>query len=1825
MNKLVAEVVKHIRERMRSAARSLPGNNALRSVFHGPPLPYMHAVLESFMSEGLEVQFGDGEHATIPVLLPIDGYSHANPTVGVSGLCDDSHILALRNTPACPRFLTLTTPARHSILSIAQATDEFGLGADHNGASSGMVDWWNDSFVSHLVDAALNRVAWASEPERTHAKKLLHGIVMAADEVDRHDPQRLHAWASLARVIGLAGPVPPPQMQWALACGVPPTKAGDMDADGQLRILHRFADAMVDEGFSSCVERLKRSATNEEATALDKCVRSIEDACEVRTALARAAQYYYAPFRGDEMGAPPEWWATLTAERLGDLLDEDVAPEGALAIRCTNTIVPAGAGLPAIVVDEARFEVQRPAPDADPIQVSVYRSAGAKANAGQWTFDVRTSVDFADDAIPAHRQPVRYLVEADGLKGATARVVSLAAWEPGIVVSCRSAKKLSLPKKARQGPGLECQVTLAGEGRHYLDLLATSGTTVEEEVTGEDTAASDAHLEAAVTVSADGAYGLELVATPECRFSLKFRKAGGEPQDLVIQVSCEELPVEGCRSEFERLIRLNRQRDRASSMTVQLDRQVRIADLESWMLDAGNVDRSFYPLALGPDCRDKWGAPSWASPATAVISRGAFLHDPRPLPDEFTPPGDWLEARRQIAARVRGDDGYGLVEAAEFAIWMKEPEFANTVSAYVRSYLGWLDAAPDVASWVDTVIVCPLEADGRTLAQEPDALIVSPIHPLRLGWHCVAQRTLEEAWRAGMPCPAASILDPDSLPDAAALPLRSPSGATKRAVFLATECSSDYWSVLWNGGRLGALATRGNLEPFDHEFGIRLGGVSSGFSVSQVRRALDDVSTLLSAKPILNVLVSSSTGHSDACNEGLTSWAKDSFASQDTGEPSVRIGSRMLHVFDERRSGAPEHAELANLSEDTNGAAVWYKQMAAGVTPDLGIIAQLETSNAEVESSDIGTPLGVGALLRHRIRMQLKAGVGAFISESRMGVARPPSGDGLADAVMSVAARLENQTDTRQCYTFAPSVKAVSALLKDRRAEYVAVSSSAVDPSCFLGGWLEDSYLWDYELPSYSHRSGDTNGYYLLSQVRALDCEALQELLKRLPGCEDVEPERLKDLLLEVSRRGVPTVRGLSASHSGAAGDLGLFLAGRVLQDEFRRSGDGPGSLLRLVARDGASHELALVIPVDPFRAYLQDLQRAVGTGHLLRPDLIVATVVLTDSSIRCKLTPVEVKYRRDVMSPASCGDALSQSASLAALLEALNERASRPDQLLWRLCVQHLLLSMLDFGFRVYSQHVVASQAPREWSSLHQRVMASILSEELGLEVDPTGRLIVFDASPASAPRDVDGDGFRETIVLRPTDAAVIVNGPTAGLYGALRAAIGDWSLFPRGTERLQASEATEGVTGGTTESRRAVGPTQERVAFDAGAVPPAAVTSEPPAIAEAGEEAQGMTEPRARTPMRVYVGETLDGFKTEPRYLSPSDTALNQLNMGVVGDLGTGKTQLLKSLVYQIVGAAPDNAGVKPRVLIFDYKNDYTAPDFVAAVGAKVVQPRHLPLNLFDISAATGETVPWMNRFRFFADVLDKIYSNVGPVQRDHLKQSVKQAYQECAALGRQPTVYDVYERYGQRVQGRPDSPLSIIGDIVDMELFSPVPGDGSGFGAFFDGVVVISLDALGQDDQTKHMLVAFMLNMFYEHMLRIPKRPYVGSSPQLRVVDSYLLVDEADNIMRYEFDVLRKILLQGREFGVGVILASQYLKHFRAGATDYREPLLSWFIHKVPNITAQELSAIGLTGPATQMADRIRQLENHQCLYKTFDVPGEMVTGVPFYKHLSKRAGS
>ena len=238
-------------------------------------------------------------------------------------------------------------------------------------------------------------------------------------------------------------------------------------------------------------------------------------------------------------------------------------------------------------------------------------------------------------------------------------------------------------------------------------------------------------------------------------------------------------------------------------------------------------------------------------------------------------------------------------------------------------------------------------------------------------------------------------------------------------------------------------------------------------------------------------------------------------------------------------------------------------------------------------------------------------------------------------------------------------------------------------------------------------------------------------------------------------------------------------------------------------------------------------------------------------------------------------------------------------------------------------------------------------------------------------------------------------------------------------------------------------------------------------------------------------------------------------------------------------------------------------------------------------------------------------------------NIRSAVKRAFEDAEGRGlKNPFLQDVFRGYQGVTDNKPDSVSNILQDLDDMALFVTDPEEVKPFEEFMNGVVVIDLAALGADDKTKNLLVTIFLNFFYRYMLSIPKKDPVGDNPKLRFIHSMLLVDEADNIMQYEFDVLKQILLQGREFGVGVLLSTQYLSHFKTQNENYLEPLLTWFLHKVPNINTKQLEGIGVTQQLnTGMVTKIKELEIHECFFKTLDVPGEIVRGTPFFEMLSE----
>ena len=96
----------------------------------------------------------------------------------------------------------------------------------------------------------------------------------------------------------------------------------------------------------------------------------------------------------------------------------------------------------------------------------------------------------------------------------------------------------------------------------------------------------------------------------------------------------------------------------------------------------------------------------------------------------------------------------------------------------------------------------------------------------------------------------------------------------------------------------------------------------------------------------------------------------------------------------------------------------------------------------------------------------------------------------------------------------------------------------------------------------------------------------------------------------------------------------------------------------------------------------------------------------------------------------------------------------------------------------------------------------------------------------------------------------------------------------------------------------------------------------------------------------------------------------------------------------------------------------------------------------------------------------------------------------------------------------------------------------------------------------------------------------------------------------------------MLEGREFGMGVILSSQYLSHFQLGGSDWAEPLSTWVVHNVRNTQPKDFQRIGFRGNLQEISAQVSTLQTHWAYYRCANGQNEgiLMKGQPFYS-LSK----
>lgn len=205
MSKLAVWLSDEIRSRVVETFAGGVSGGESRLIFHGPPL--------EILSEVYDLLTGQTNSLGLPILLQVAKHEPgaANPPIGASGRCDETHLLDLRNSPTASSYLALVPPRQHAIRSVSSTTDEFGVSGTSNGANVPFDEWWADTFVQRAVTASLT-AAGASAEQWDSAAELVQRAMRAVDDVDQDKDSRQAAWRLMSRIFAVSDP--PDSFAW---------------------------------------------------------------------------------------------------------------------------------------------------------------------------------------------------------------------------------------------------------------------------------------------------------------------------------------------------------------------------------------------------------------------------------------------------------------------------------------------------------------------------------------------------------------------------------------------------------------------------------------------------------------------------------------------------------------------------------------------------------------------------------------------------------------------------------------------------------------------------------------------------------------------------------------------------------------------------------------------------------------------------------------------------------------------------------------------------------------------------------------------------------------------------------------------------------------------------------------------------------------------------------------------------------------------------------------------------------------------------------------------------------------------------------------------------------------------------------------------------------------------------------------------------------------------------------------------------------------------------------------------------------------------------
>jgi DNA phosphorothioation-dependent restriction protein DptH len=1092
-------------------------------------------------------------------------------------------------------------------------------------------------------------------------------------------------------------------------------------------------------------------------------------------------------------------------------------------------------------------------------------------------------------------------------------------------------------------------------------------------------------------------------------------------------------------------------------------------------------------------------------------------------------------------------------------------------------------------------------------------VLLSPLHPIRMAWLASVERTIWESENSGNLVGTVEgwnfpVIGPSPTKNGSLIALPTDSGDGQ--LFAG-------WGYLVNASIDGPEALNAPVQIA----GLPSpGSAASGMNSSSALSALKDYRRVNPHITTLTIDLASGQEATrlDEIDEAVLGIAKR-WTSMEAGTlpGGIRVWDSLNRIGE-----APIDDTQAIIADGVDSPLVWTryknrvgesKKCNVRFLQDSGLRIEVEPKgNERIGSANLGL---IGSIPLRRFEAH-----SGKTDESNRSYSFPTLGQSQSSSTFYQALRtLENATAR-------PSIKAqlFKALLVDENADWTVSGESMISPgsiASLLDHGAAQKMLWEWRPPFFDagQKSAlEQRPFISIARIPQSFKIQLESFLTR--AMSQTANQNDVDLVLsKLGSRGVGLSSLLAIGGTHAAGALGFYLA---------------LSLLDIVEDETVDH---FVMPIDACDGFLKALGSSNSPSTITnRADLLLMSI--RDNSLT--FTPIEIKfYGLDSNNPAALLPSYSDR-----VLDKAKQQVSETKVLIDNLIGEGLNRSAQDtkssysLWLNALSTLVEASiklspKSSNDPSRLRNR-MQSLVDGSLILS---SGKpLITFFGHQAKAKDggdyhleqagELNGTSSTGLLSINTSFALENVHSKNFSIDFTSRwLEMIEWASLGESNQKLDgAPESPEVPASTSSESEPSTSgladkepeqslptPQPEALHEEEGVLPP---TSEPPTVVSRRIREDIGSWPESDG-VRITVGTKADAIGSSSIDFWPANTLLTHMNMGVVGNLGTGKTQFLLSTISQLRNSAKEVQDNKLSMLIFDYKKDYQKDDFISDVGGKVLSPdKGIPLNVLALHGEYTETAA-VKKAQAFCDVIAKIYPNVGPIQKENLTLTIIELF-SSNANNRAPSLKEVLELYKTK-SGKADAVTGVLNKFVMPKTFIEDQTKLLSFEELMeDSVVVVSLSDFGADTETKNTLVVLFLDLYFGYMSKLTKWPPVGENPKIRKLNSFLLVDEATNIMQYDFPILKQLLLEGREFGVGTILSSQYLNHFKTKGMNYAEALNTWMIHQVPAVNANQLVSLGLPNADESIARQITQFEPHVGYYSSHLNRGIVLKGQPYF---------